>query len=107
MEKSYREATCGTTSCTNFLFCILALALALALASFEFCPKEPLNRSRNSIISSILIWRKSQIFRLHLTNDFGLFNVRIQTFGKLQNCIPLSELSVNFPTQLESSRLDL
>ena len=37
MEKSYREATCDTASCSNFLFCISALALAslnFALKSF-------------------------------------------------------------------------
>ena len=52
----------------------------------SFFPKEPLNRSRNPIP----VWRKSQIFRLQLTNDFGPFNFIIQTFGKLQSCSPLS-----------------
>ena len=41
-----------------------------------FSPKEPLNRSRNPIP----IWRKFQIFRLHLTDYFGPFNFRIRAF---------------------------
>ena len=53
---------------------------------FSFFPKGPLNRSRNPIP----VWRKSQIFRLQLTDDFGPFNVIIRTFGKLQSCSPLS-----------------
>ena len=53
---------------------------------FSFFPKEPLNRSRNPIP----VWRKSQIFMLQLTDDFGPFNVIIRTFGKLRSCIPLS-----------------
>ena len=56
------------------------------VSPLSFFPKEPLNRSRNPIP----IWRKSQIFRLQLTNDFGPFNVIIRTFGKLQSCSPLS-----------------
>ena len=64
-----------------------------------FFPKEPLNRSRNHIP----VWRKSQIFRLQLTDDFGPFNVIIRTFGKIQSC----SLQVNFLAQLESSRLDI
>ena len=55
------------------------------VSPLSFFPKEPLNRSRNPIP----IWRKSQIFRLQLTNDFGPFNVIIRTFGKLQSCSPL------------------
>ena len=51
-----------------------------------FFPKEPLNRSRNPIP----VWRKSQIFRLQLTDDFDPFNFIIRTFGKLQSCSPLS-----------------
>ena len=49
-----------------------------------------LNRSRNLITSWIPVWRKSQIFRLHLTDVFGPFSFRIWTFGKLQSCSPLS-----------------
>ena len=56
------------------------------VSPLSFFPKEPLNRSRNPIP----VWRKSQIFRLQLTDDFGPFNVIIQTFGKLQSCSPLS-----------------
>ena len=52
----------------------------------SFFPKEPLNRSRNPIP----VWRKSQIFRLQLTDDFGPFKIIIRTFGKLQSCSPLS-----------------
>ena len=55
------------------------------VSPFSFFPKEPLNRSRNPIP----VWRKSHIFRLQLTNDFGPFNVIIRTFGKLQSCSPL------------------
>ena len=44
---------------------------ALALASFEFFPKESLNRSRNPITSWIPVWRKSQTFRLHLIDDLA------------------------------------
>ena len=51
-----------------------------------FFPKEPLNRSSNPIP----VWRKSQIFRLQLTDDFDPFNFIIRTFGKLQSCSPLS-----------------
>ena len=68
-------------------------------AALNFCPKEPLNRSRNPIP----VWRKSQIFRLHLTDYFVPFNFRIRAFGKLQSCSPL----INFTAQLESSRLDI
>ena len=57
---------------------------------YEFCPKEPLNRSRNPITNLILVWRKSQVFRLHLTDIFGPFNFRIRTYGKLQSCSLLS-----------------
>ena len=56
------------------------------VSPLSFFPKELLNRSRNLI----RVWRKSQIFRLQLTDDFGPFNVIIWTFGKLQSCIPLS-----------------
>ena len=52
----------------------------------SFFPKVPLNRSRNPIP----IWRKSQIFRLQLTENFGPFNFIIQTFGKLQSFIPFN-----------------
>ena len=52
----------------------------------SFFPKEPLNRSRNPIP----VWRKFQIFRFQLTDNFGPFNVIIRTFGKLQSCSTLS-----------------
>ena len=71
----------------------------LRFSPLFFFPKEPSNRSRNSIP----VWRKSQIFSLQLIDDFGPFNVIIWTFGKLQSCSPLS----NFPAQLESSWLDI
>ena len=40
------------------------------VSPLSFFPKEPLNRSRNPIP----VWRKSQIFKLQLTDDFGPFN---------------------------------
>ena len=52
----------------------------------SFFPKELLNRSSNPIP----VWRKSQIFKHQLTEDFGPFNVIIRTFGKLQSYSPLS-----------------
>ena len=72
--------------CLLLQFSILHLSPSTNLS--EFCPKEPLNRSRNPITSWIPVWRKSQIFRLHLNDDFGPFNVWIWTFGKLQSCSP-------------------
>ena len=54
--------------------------LSSQVSPLSFFPKETLNRSRNPIP----VWRKSQIFRLQLTDNFGPFNVIIQTFGKLQ-----------------------
>ena len=57
-------------------------ALALASASSEFFPKEPLNRSSNPITSWILVWRKSQTFRFHLTNDLAQLS---SEFGLLVN----------------------
>ena len=56
----------------------------LKFSPLSFFPKEPLNRSRNPI----LVWRKSQIFRLQLIDNFGPFNIIIQTFGELQSCSP-------------------
>ena len=56
----------------------------------EFCPKEPLNSSRNPITSCIPVWKKSQVFGLHLTTAFGSFNFRIRTFDKQQSCSPSS-----------------
>ena len=64
--------------------------LALALVSLNFSLKEPLNRLRNPITSWIPVCRISQIFRLQLTDDFGPFNFKIWTFGKLQSCSPLT-----------------
>ena len=56
----------------------------LRFSLLSFFPKEPLNRSRNPI----LVWRKSQIFRLQLIDNFGPFNIIIRTFGELQSCRP-------------------
>ena len=42
----------------------------LRFSPLSFFTKEPLNRSRNPIP----VWRKSQIFRIQLTDDFGPFN---------------------------------
>ena len=52
----------------------------------SFFPKDPLNRSKNPNP----VWRKSKIFRLQLTDDFGPFKVIIRTFDKLQSCSPLT-----------------
>ena len=89
LPKKKKKLQCGT--------CSPSTGLA------EFCPKELLNRLRNLITSWIPVWRKSQIFRLHLTDYFVPFNFRIRAFGKLQSCSPL----INFTAQLESSRLDI
>ena len=61
------------------------------VSPLSFFPKESLNGSRNPIP----VWRKSQIFRFQLTDDFGPFNVIIRTFGKLQSCSPLSYFHPN------------
>ena len=65
---------------------ILQMRHPLFLSGFplSFFPKEPLNRLRNPI----LVWRKSQIFRLQLIDNFGPFNIIIRTFGELQSCRP-------------------
>ena len=51
-----------------------ALPFPLRLSPPSFFPKESLNRSRNPIP----VWRKSQIFRLQLTDDFGPFKLTFQ-----------------------------
>ena len=56
----------------------------LRFSPLSFFPKEPLNRSRYPI----LVWRKSQIFRLQFIDNFGPFNIIIRTFGELQSCRP-------------------
>ena len=63
-------------------------ALSPSTSLIEFCPKKSLHRLKNLITSWIPVWRKSQIFRLHLTDVFGPFTLWIRTFGKLQSCSP-------------------
>ena len=56
----------------QILLCGAPFSSQVSLLSFF--PKELLNRSRNPIP----VWRKSQIFRLQLTDDFGPFKLTFQ-----------------------------